>query len=148
MLNIALRSYAIATPDLRSRYMNTPLSYEGANCETLFLNICPTPSVAYELTNRLFSLSLYISLSILAIVMVVSPRLTKAQLALLEMFSFEMSEAEVLAMRQTLMQHFRTRLEEEVQKAIQQKGLTTAQLEEQMNFENRTQRLDQIRAVQ
>lgn len=80
--------------------------------------------------------------------MVVSPRLTNAQLALLEMFSFEMSEAEVLAMRQTLMQHFRTRLEEEAHKVIQQKGLTTAQLEEQMNFENRTQRLDQIRAAQ
>ena len=83
--------------------------------------------------------------------MVVSPRLNKAQLALLEMFSFEMSEmseAEVLAMRQTLMHYFRTRLEEEVQKAIQQKGLTTAQLKEQMNFENRTERLDQIRATQ
>ncbi|MFD2573841.1 hypothetical protein ACFSUS_24610 [Spirosoma soli] len=101
-----------------------------------------------KLTDRLFSLSLYISLSILAIVMVVSPRLTNAQLALPEMFSFEMSEAEVLAMRQTLMQHFRTRLEEEAQKAIQQKGLTTAQLEEQMNVENRTERLDQIRAAQ
>ncbi|WP_461056164.1 hypothetical protein [Spirosoma arcticum] len=69
-------------------------------------------------------------------------------MALLEMFSFEMSEAEVLAMRQTLMQHFRTRLEEEARKAIQQKGLTTAQLEEQMNFENRSERLDQIRAAQ
>jgi hypothetical protein len=80
--------------------------------------------------------------------MVVSPRLTNAQLALLEMFSFEMSEAEVLAMRQTLMQHFRTRIEAEAENAIQQKGLTTTQLEEQMNFENRTERLDQIRAAQ
>lgn len=80
--------------------------------------------------------------------MVVSPRLTNAQLALLEMFSFEMSEAEVLAMRQTLMQHFRVRLEEEAQKAIQQKGLTTVQLEDQMNFENRSERLNQIRAAQ
>lgn len=80
--------------------------------------------------------------------MVVSPRLTNAQLALLEMFGFEMSEAEVLAMRQTLMQHFRTRIEEEAEKAIQQKGLTTTQFEEQMNFENRTERLDQIRAAQ
>ena len=80
--------------------------------------------------------------------MVVSPRLTNAQLALLEMFSFEMSEVEVFAMRQTLMQHFRTRIEEEAEKAMQQKGLTTAQFEEQMNFENRTERLNQIRAVQ
>ena len=80
--------------------------------------------------------------------MVVSPRLTNAQLALLEMFSFQMSEAEVLAMRQTLMQHFRTRIEEEAEKAIQQKGLTTSQFEEQLNFENRTERLDQIRAAQ
>ena len=80
--------------------------------------------------------------------MVVSSRLTNAQLALLEMFSFEMSEVEVLAMRQTLMQHFRARLEEEAQKAIHQKGLTTTQLEEQMNFENRTEQLNQIRAAQ
>lgn len=80
--------------------------------------------------------------------MVVSPRLTNAQLALLELFSFEMSEVEVMSMRQALMQHFRTRLEEEAQKAIQQKGLTTAQLEEQLAFENRTERLGQIRAAE
>jgi hypothetical protein len=80
--------------------------------------------------------------------MISSQRLTNAQLALLEMFSFEMSETEVLAMRQTLMQHFRTRLEEEAQKAIQQKGLTTTQLEAQLNFDNRTERLRQIRADQ
>jgi hypothetical protein len=80
--------------------------------------------------------------------MISSQRLTNAQLALLEMFSFEMSEAEVLAMRQTLMQHFRTRLEEEAQKTIQQKGLTTTQLEAQLNFDNRTERLRQIRADQ
>lgn len=80
--------------------------------------------------------------------MINSQRLTNAQLALLEMFSFEMSETEVLAMRQTLMQHFRTRLEEEAQKAIQQKGLTTTQLEAQLNFDNRTERLRQIRVDQ
>ncbi|QHW00286.1 hypothetical protein [Spirosoma endbachense] len=80
--------------------------------------------------------------------MVVSPRLTNAQLALLELFSFEMSEVEVLSMRHALMQHFRTRLEEEAQKAIQQKGITTAQLEEQLTFENRTERLGQIRSAQ
>ncbi|MBD2705171.1 hypothetical protein IC229_31405 [Spirosoma sp. BT702] len=80
--------------------------------------------------------------------MVVSPRLTNAQLALLELFSFEMSEVEVQSMRQALMQHFRTRLEEEAQKAIQQKGITTAQLEEQLTFENRSERLGQIRSAQ
>ena len=80
--------------------------------------------------------------------MISSQRLTNAQLALLEMFSFEMSEPEVLAMRQTLMQHFRTRLEEEAQKALEQRGLTTTQLEAQMNFDNRTERLRQIRADQ
>lgn len=80
--------------------------------------------------------------------MISSQRLTNAQLALLEMFSFGMSETEVLAMRQTLMQHFRMRLEEEAQKAIQQKGLTTTQLETQLNFDNRTERLRQIRADQ
>ncbi|WP_240163937.1 hypothetical protein [Spirosoma taeanense] len=75
-------------------------------------------------------------------------RLTNAQLALLEMFSFEMSEAELLAMRQTLMQHFRARLEEEAQKAMQQKGLTTTQLEAQMKFDNRTEQLRQMRSSQ
>lgn len=80
--------------------------------------------------------------------MVASQRLTNVQLALLELFSFEMSEAEVLAMRQTLMQHFRTRLEEEAQKALQYKGLTTAQLEAQLNIDNRTEQLRQIRSGQ
>ncbi|QJW92315.1 hypothetical protein HNV11_11055 [Spirosoma taeanense] len=64
------------------------------------------------------------------------------------MFSFEMSEAELLAMRQTLMQHFRARLEEEAQKAMQQKGLTTTQLEAQMKFDNRTEQLRQMRSSQ
>ncbi len=80
--------------------------------------------------------------------MVASQRLSTAQLALLEMFSFEMSEAEVLAMRRTLMQHFRTRLEEEAERAMQQKGLTTAQLEAQLKYDNRTEQLRQIRASQ
>jgi len=80
--------------------------------------------------------------------MVASQRLSTAQLALLEMFSFEMSEAEVLAMRQTLMQHFRQRLEDEVDQVMQQKGLTTTQLEAQMKFDNRTDRLGQIRSPQ
>lgn len=80
--------------------------------------------------------------------MIASRRLTNAQQALLEMFSFEMSEAEVLAMRQTLMEHFRSRLEEEAEKAIRQKGLTTAQLEAQIRVDNRTEQLRQIRAGQ
>lgn len=80
--------------------------------------------------------------------MIASQRLTNVQLALLEMFSFEMSEVEVLAMRQTLMQHFRARLEEEAEKAMQQKGLTTDQLELQMSSDNRTEQLRQIRARQ
>ncbi|GAA4420256.1 hypothetical protein GCM10023187_55390 [Nibrella viscosa] len=77
--------------------------------------------------------------------MVASQRLTNAQLALLEPFSFEISEAELLAMRQTLMQYFRARLEEGAEKAMLQKGLTTVQLEDQMKFDNRTEQLRQIR---
>ena len=80
--------------------------------------------------------------------MVASQRLSTAQLALLEIFSFEMSEDEVLAMRRTLMQHFRARLEEEAERAMQQKGLTTAELEARMKFENRTEMLRQVRASQ
>lgn len=79
--------------------------------------------------------------------MIVSPRLTNAQMALLELFSFQMSEDEVIAMHQVLMQHFRARLEEEARKVIQHKGLTTPQFEEQLTFENRTERLDRIRAA-
>ncbi len=80
--------------------------------------------------------------------MVASQRLSSAQLALLEMFSFEMSDTEVLAMRQTLMQHFRQRLEDEADEVMQQKGLTITQLEDQMKFDNRTERLGQIRGRQ
>jgi hypothetical protein len=80
--------------------------------------------------------------------MTASSRLTDAQRALLELFSFELSDAEVLAMRRTLMQHFRTRLEEEAQKALQQKGTTTAELEAQLSSDNRTERLRQIRSGQ
>ena len=80
--------------------------------------------------------------------MINSQRLTDAQLALLELFSFKMSESEVLAMRQTLMQHFRSRLEEEIEKTMQQKGLNTAQIEVQLDFDNRTERLRQIRTDQ
>lgn len=103
-----------------------------------------TNKPSYRAHYCLFLLSLYIHLSDFD--MAVPQRLTNAQLALLELFSFEMSEAEVLGMRQTLMQHFRARLEEEAEKNMQQKGLTTAQLEAQLNFNNRTERLGQIRS--
>jgi len=79
--------------------------------------------------------------------MTASKRLTDAQLALLELFSFEMNDAEVLAMRQTLMQHFWGRLEEEAHKAMQQKGISTAELEAQLNVDNRTEFLRQLSAT-
>ncbi|MBC8152162.1 MAG: hypothetical protein H7Z72_04565 [Bacteroidetes bacterium] len=75
----------------------------------------------------------------------VPQKLTNAQVALLELFHFELSEAELVTMRQTLMQHFRQRLDDEAEKTIQQKGLTAAQFEQQMTFGNRTERLRQIR---
>ena len=77
--------------------------------------------------------------------MINSQRLTDAQLALLELFSFDISEAEVIAMRQTLMRHFRQRLDDEVQQAMQRNGLTTEQLEAQLSGNNRTERLRKIR---
>lgn len=77
--------------------------------------------------------------------MIAAQRLTKAQQALLELFSFDMSETEVLAMRQTLMQHFRQRLENEAQQAMEQKNVNLEQLEAKMMFDNRTKRLRQIR---
>ncbi|QKZ15389.1 hypothetical protein [Spirosoma sp. KUDC1026] len=77
--------------------------------------------------------------------MIAAQRLTKAQQALLELFSFDMSETEVLAMRQTLMQHFRQRLENEAQQAMEQKNVSLEQLEAKMMFDNRTKRLRQIR---
>ena len=40
------------------------------------------------------------------------------------------------------------RLEEEAERAMQQKGLTTAQLEAQLKYDNRTEQLRQIRASQ
>lgn len=72
-------------------------------------------------------------------------KLTNAQMALLELFDVDMSDREVADLRRLLMQHFRTRLEAEVDKVQKQTGKTTAEMEKEMRFTNRTERLTSIR---
>lgn len=72
-------------------------------------------------------------------------KLTNAQMALLELFDVEMSDREVADLRRLLMEHFRTWLEAEVDKVQKRTGKTTAEMEKEMRFTNRTKRLTSIR---
>lgn len=72
-------------------------------------------------------------------------KLTNAQMALLELFNVEMSDRDVEELRRLLMQHYRTKLEAEVDQVQLRTGKTTAQLEEDMRFDNRSERLKSIR---
>lgn len=72
-------------------------------------------------------------------------KLTNAQMALLELFNVEMSDHDVDELRRLLMQHYRTKLENEVDQVQLRTGKTTAQLEEDMRFDNRSERLQFIR---
>lgn len=72
-------------------------------------------------------------------------KLTNAQMALLELFDVDMSDQDVADLRRLLMQHFRTRLEAEVDKIQKQTGKTTEEMEKEMRFTDRTERLTSIR---
>ncbi|RYF46811.1 MAG: hypothetical protein EOO39_49220 [Cytophagaceae bacterium] len=72
-------------------------------------------------------------------------KLTNAQAALLELLNIDMSDTEIDELRRVLMQHFRARLEAEVESSQKRKGKTTAQMEKEMKFVNRTDRLKAIR---
>jgi len=77
-----------------------------------------------------------------------SKKLTNAQVALLELFNVEMSDEEVDELRRVLMQYYRAKLETEIDQIQQQTGKTTAQMEEDMRFDNRSERLRTIRQQQ
>ncbi len=77
-----------------------------------------------------------------------SKKLTNAQVALLELFNVEMSDEEVDELRRVLVQHYRAKLETEIDQIQQQTGKTTAQMEEEMRFDNRSERLRTIRQQQ
>lgn len=66
-------------------------------------------------------------------------------MALLELFDVDMSDREVADLRRLLMQHFRTRLEAEADKVQKRTGKTTEEMEKEMRFTNRTERLTSIR---
>lgn len=66
-------------------------------------------------------------------------------MALLELFDVDMSDREVADLRRLLMEHFRTRLEAEVDKVQKRTGKTTEEMEKEMRFTNRTERLTSIR---
>ncbi len=75
-------------------------------------------------------------------------KLTNAQIALLELFNVDMSDEEVNELRRVLMQHYRTRLETEVDQIQQRIDKSTTQMEEGMDFDNRSERLQTIRKQQ
>jgi len=54
---------------------------------------------------------------------------TNAQMALPELFAVEMTDQEVDELRRLLMQHYRTKLEAEVDRIQQETGRTTVQME-------------------
>lgn len=75
-------------------------------------------------------------------------KLTNAQVALLELFNVEMNDEEVNELRGVLMQHYRTKLETEVDQLQQHMDKSTSQMEEEMRFDNRSERLQTIRQQQ
>ncbi len=75
-------------------------------------------------------------------------KLTNAQVALLELFNVEMNDEEVKELRGVLMQHYRTKLEKEVDQLQQRTDKSTSQMEEEMRFDNRSERLRTIRQQQ
>jgi hypothetical protein len=81
----------------------------------------------------------------MATVPVSAKKLTNAQAAFLDVLTVDLSEDELNDLRRVVMGHFRSKLDEEVDKLLIQRGQTTAQKEKEMGFANRTEHLRQIR---
>ena len=75
-------------------------------------------------------------------------KLTNAQVALLELFNVEMSDEEVNELRRVLMQHYRAKLEAEIDQVQQRTGKKTVEMEQEARFDNRTEYLLAIRRQQ
>lgn len=71
-------------------------------------------------------------------------KLTNAQAAFLDVLTVNLSEDELNDLRRLVMSHFRSKLDEEVDKLLAQRGQTATQKEKEMVFAHRTEHLHQI----
>ncbi len=76
---------------------------------------------------------------------VVPKRLNEAQLVLLRLFDRPIEEEEVTELRDYLVAYYNQKLQTELNKVISEKKLTVQDIDQMGNFENRTEKLRQIR---
>ncbi len=76
---------------------------------------------------------------------VVPKRLNEAQLVLLRLFDRPIEEAEVTELRDFLVAYYNQKLQKELDKVITEKKMTVQDIDNLGNFENRTDKLHQIR---
>ena len=81
----------------------------------------------------------------MATVPISARKLTNAQAAFLDVLTVDLSEKELNDLRQVVMQHFRAKLDDEVDRLLEERGQTVVQKEKEMQFTNRTERLHLIR---
>lgn len=68
-------------------------------------------------------------------------------MVLLELFQHRsMSPEELSSLKRTLVQHLNTELDKEVNKVVKEKELTAKDVALDAHFDNRTERLNQLRA--
>jgi hypothetical protein len=76
---------------------------------------------------------------------IVPRRLNEAQLVLLRLFDRPIMEDEVTELRDFLVAYYNKKLQKELNKVITEKKMTVHDIEQFGNFENRTEKLRQIR---
>lgn len=76
---------------------------------------------------------------------VVSKRLNEAQLVLLRLFDRPIAHEEVTELRDFLVAYYSKKLEIELNRIIAEKQMTVQDIDNLGNFENRTEKLRQIR---
>jgi predicted transcriptional regulator len=64
------------------------------------------------------------------------PPLTNLQLEILKLYSFELTEKDLLDLKNVLARHFADRLSKRVDEIWQEKGLTEADMDKWLNDEN------------
>lgn len=75
----------------------------------------------------------------------VPKRLNEAQLVLLRLFDRPILNEEVIELRDFLVAYYNQKLQLELNKVISEKKLTVQDIDQLGNFENRTEKLRQIR---
>ncbi|GAB4024671.1 hypothetical protein [Spirosoma gilvum] len=73
-------------------------------------------------------------------------KLNEAQMALLELFQHRtMSPEELSSLKRTLVRHLNAELDSEVNKVVEEKGITANDVTLDAHFENRTEHRQQLR---